>query len=52
MANKNLVNIQQDPNESEEHFVQRLQALEQEKYDVHMYQDKPQENKVKDLAKN
>ncbi len=38
--NLNHINIQQDPNESEEDFIKRSQALEQENFDVNIYQDK------------
>ena len=48
----NRINIQQDPNESEEDFRNRLQALEKEKFDVNIYQDKAQGEQNKRLSEN
>ena len=52
IANLNRINIQQNPNESEEDFVNRLQALEQEKFDVNIYQDKAEGEQKKRLSEN
>ena len=40
IANLNRINIQQNPNESEEYFINRLQALEQENFDKNIYEYK------------
>ena len=52
IANLNRINIQQDPNESEQDFINRLQALEQEKFDVNIYNDKAQGEQNKRLSEN
>lgn len=52
IANLNRIKIQQEPNESEEDFIKRLQALEQEKFDVNIYQDKAEGEQKKRLSEN
>ena len=52
LANLNRINIQQDRNETEEDFIQRLQTLEGEKFDVNIYKDKAQGEQNKRLSEN
>lgn len=52
IANLNRIKIQQDPNESEEDFINRLQALEQEKFDVNIYEDKAKGEQNNRLSQN
>ena len=52
IANLNRINIQQDPNESEEDFINRLKALEQEKFDINIYNDRAEGEQKKRLSEN
>ena len=50
IANLNRINIQQEPYESEDNFIKRLQALESEKFDVNIYNDRAEGEQKKWLS--